>query len=544
MFIRISWLILLVFIAQFCSNDTADNKLLVNKIQFLLTDGSSISNDFTDDYNPVVLVKPNGNLILLFGSNRSGTHAIHAATSVGPYSGFGSYPAFNVPVILQDMTPVNITSTSRIFFTAQFNASSLEVYLTLGNGTIYKADYDVNLVSSIASGYSTIGSHQGKVLNIMNTQGSRRVYFRNNQDQVQYFDPDASTNAAVDLINASISQKGTVAFIPDAVSFDSEAYFYTNWDPSGFFGYVLGGTSFVDYIGELVGLNQNFIDLAGPSFIYAYYDATTGINGFVFSAGDTYDSMQNLYAVNTHDLFQLWSAIQDNGFIFDSFAPNFFDPELVGDLRIWLSAFFINDLDPFPLDTTTFSDWQDFRVPSTTITSTLGANPAFAEDPFFTFTPAVSFDGATQGLQIGNIGTLWGTTTTVFIVMADNGSSSVFNSANASILRDSTTSQDIVRTPSTGSLLETDLLTSSISVNGSGNADFFPVEDMKIVTIQGDFNADPSSSTIQIGNNGTNFFDGLIVEILIYNAALNAQDIYDVECYLSDQYFLFIPGCP
>lgn len=144
------------------------------KTSLRLADGSPISTDAADEYNPYIVKLSDDYLVLVFGSNRScGTcsgHNIFIAKSISPYSGL-TLPFFNTPVVVTDGgSPLNLTEP--VNFAAVASTTSVVLYANDNAGDIQKgtvSNPSSPTVSFTAIGNSAILSY--KVIGVSSSGG-------------------------------------------------------------------------------------------------------------------------------------------------------------------------------------------------------------------------------------------------------------------------------------------------------------------------------------------------------------------------------------
>lgn len=144
------------------------------KTSLRLADGSPISTDAADEYNPYIVKLSDDYLVLIFGSNRvCGTcsgHNIFIAKSVSPYSGL-TLPFFNTPVALTDGgSPLNLPDT--INFAAVASTTSVVLYVNDNAGDIQKGT--VSNPNTPTASFTTIGNTailSNKVIGISSSGG-------------------------------------------------------------------------------------------------------------------------------------------------------------------------------------------------------------------------------------------------------------------------------------------------------------------------------------------------------------------------------------
>jgi hypothetical protein len=94
---------------------TTNDPRLKAKLALRLADGSPISQDGSDEYNPHLLKLPNNYLALVFGSNRGcaascADHNLFIASSLTPFNG-DTLPFFSTPVpVTRSRAPPGLTT--------------------------------------------------------------------------------------------------------------------------------------------------------------------------------------------------------------------------------------------------------------------------------------------------------------------------------------------------------------------------------------------------------------------------------------------------
>jgi hypothetical protein len=114
---------------------------VVDRATLKLANGAAISEAAYDDYSPIVVRLSNGYLALVFGSTRScalscTNHNIFVASSVSPYAGDGSLPAFNTPqpLVENGFSPVNGAGRWRLSISVSGN--NITIYAQQPGGQI------------------------------------------------------------------------------------------------------------------------------------------------------------------------------------------------------------------------------------------------------------------------------------------------------------------------------------------------------------------------------------------------------------------------
>lgn len=219
-------LVAVAFFGTHCSLKESDTATIKGSTSLLLTDGQSISQADSDDYNPYLQKLSDGTLVVVFGSNRScsgctaGKHHLFIARSSGTYSDNGVLPAFNSPAPLTVLSaetawdyPISFavtrtTTALRIFLN---NTSGNIVYADLTSGTDVTALSDIN--NSTWKSQTVVGV----------TASGDKIFARNSQGQIYLFDPSASDSTLTPM--GSSQGTNSIAHLNPMYSMRPDAFF-------------------------------------------------------------------------------------------------------------------------------------------------------------------------------------------------------------------------------------------------------------------------------------------------------------------------------
>jgi hypothetical protein len=373
-----------------------------------LANGSSISTA-DDEFNPILVQKPDGFLVLVFGSDRpcsscSGYYNLFVAESIEPVYDPYDLPAFNDPVELTDGgSPLNI-ATGRFAFQAGWRQNQL--YLVYQDETSTQIMYTQVAAANIATGAVSISPAQVGNLN-RNYDTLISVDFRTLKM--------ISLDSSFDLYETSLqdnSDTGTLIYNGDlantsgasAVSVTTSGY--TDAKVYELFGQLAYG--FNDYPGDtMFFFNEALLD-AGLDLSYAsaFETELPFINALLFSAGNPGDQ-HDLYAVDSHTLDELWFLDADYGFQF-GYSDNFnifvsaqtFNGNLGG---IYGADFMCNVDDNRPVLGATYKamlvDSIGTRTACTTANCGIPGN-GFLEHADWVFEPSTTYIKASTGAKI------------------------------------------------------------------------------------------------------------------------------------------------
>lgn len=265
-----------------------------------LASGGTVSSS-ADDYNPILVQLPSNFLVLVFGSNRNGSHQIFVAKSNTAYDDTGYLPKFNNPAAF-----TGTTSASRIDFTAKVEGADAKIYFNEATG----------ISQALISNFTTPGSTKTSISNLANTN-ALGLKIRGIDDAgvkiiaataagVYYsFDPDL-TSAPTQMTYVTT---GTVWTAPISLydSGDNNGYFYI---PSG--NYTIGAATDAYDFGE----NYIFSDALDQ---YGFYVSHMSIlqndplsdppwsRVLLFSTTATSASTKgDLYVITSHSASDFW----------------------------------------------------------------------------------------------------------------------------------------------------------------------------------------------------------------------------------------------
>jgi len=291
---------------------TTNDARLKAKLALRLADGSPISQDGSDEYNPHLLKLPNNYLALVFGSNRSCSgctdHNLFVASSLTPFNG-ETLPFFSTPVPvtlasspwLNDSTPIN--------FTAKVSGSSVVVYVNVaGSG------YQLQYVEVQAN-----GEHGTTAMPIGNTFHQYSTVIGISADTDKLIVLDGSYEAYE--INPGISSQGsrtqTLDYANSAVGVKQENSGVQN----GYFG-AYEGSSFAatdsQFIGPLITLDMGLFENNLMIYTLNTFFQDQAYNDIVlFTAFDGISD--DMYVLTSHTAGDLWDTT--GFFSFEAFLP-------------------------------------------------------------------------------------------------------------------------------------------------------------------------------------------------------------------------------
>lgn len=234
---------LVLFLAVNCApapSDKVDLSKLRNSL--MLASGGTVSVANKDDYNPILVQLPSNFLVLVFGSNRNGTHQIFVAKSNTAYDSTGYLPKFNNPAAF-----TGTSSASRIDFTAKVEGADVRIYFNEATG----------ISKTLISNFTTPGSAKAAITNLANTNalglkirgiddGGAKIFAATAGGVYYSFDPDLTTAPA------------TVGYVATGTVWTAPLSLMDTGDNSAFF-YIPSGVNSIGAATDSYDFGQNYI---------------------------------------------------------------------------------------------------------------------------------------------------------------------------------------------------------------------------------------------------------------------------------------------
>lgn len=284
------------------------------KASLRLADGSTISRDDSDEYNPYIVKLSDNYLVLVFGSNRAcggcSGHNIFMAKSLTPYTPY-ELPFFNTPVVVQNNSTL-INAPSPISFAAMADSANVKLYVNLHSVTGFVREGTVtnpnapNITPALAAITNT--AHEANTIVGVSADGGKLISTDFNQD-VYIFDPGSGTSESPFGFNLSMS----------------ESVIQVRFDNTGFNDSYIGtffGTSFAAtqdiYFGPIIDLD---ISVASSGLfmggLTTFYGDSAAEDLVLFTANDGFSD--DMYVITSHTAADLWNIAGFFGG--DSFLP-------------------------------------------------------------------------------------------------------------------------------------------------------------------------------------------------------------------------------
>lgn len=338
-------LAVVALLAQNCSRPSADNEMIKKaRASLRLADGSAISLPGSDDYAPTLLMKDDGHLVLIFGSNRAYTgqtssnkHNLFITESISPYVPFAPVPYFHPVQVLKSGSQA-LDQTGRIHFVARYSSSQQKVMLAYTDNSNFQIKLTSITSANVASGtLDAVSNFQGPGVGVNRVgtvlgayvEGFDTAYiaYRASDNSVILASPEATlpTTDAY-LTNTQITADSSLAILPDWIA-GPNSYFYTSWNSTGTEGGEVLAAQGDLPTGAPGALNDALAE-AGIRVgeIRPFYSLSSPFSGMTFSAGESLNGNHDMYVITSHDLFMLWSMTFEDplflpGNIFEDIPP-------------------------------------------------------------------------------------------------------------------------------------------------------------------------------------------------------------------------------
>ncbi|MFO1471528.1 MAG: LamG domain-containing protein [Turneriella sp.] len=285
------------------------------KASLQLADGSTISQDGSDEYNPYLLKLDDGYLVLVFGSNRNGLHNIYMTKSLEPYNGF-EIPFFNPPALVT-ISSSPIDDPSPISFAAYSNGANVFVafnYYSVGQIRIGStSNFAAPDITSLTTPDNT--NHYTDTIVGVSADGNRLL--STDAGGIAYsFDPNNGTDMGT----------GLGGFFDYSESITQVRQQNTGFDDSYmavYYGGTFAGTKDMPF-GSIFDFDISLLESGlFISHMTTFYGNDASEDLVLFSAFDGISD--DIYVVTSHTSGMLWSLVAFMGS--DTFSVNAPYPE-------------------------------------------------------------------------------------------------------------------------------------------------------------------------------------------------------------------------
>ncbi len=303
---------IVLVLATHCSKPVAGEKEMLGKIKgkasLRLADGSTISRDDSDEYNPYLLKLSDGYLVLVFGSNRTDcvnctAHNIFLARSLTPFDG-QVIPFFSTPLPAKLSTnPIN--EPGQISFAAAADGTSVVIYMNYSSGSnqIHTGTFDPTNPTVGSLTLITNSNHYDNTVIGISADGT--MLFSTDVNESGYaFSPTASI--AADPYGYGMDYATSVTQVRQENSGLQDSILGVSYGLS----YTAAGNDWFGPIADLESamlLNGMYLN----SLSTFYVDDPSG-DIVLFSAWDGISD--DIYVITSHTSYDLWYTVPFFGF--------------------------------------------------------------------------------------------------------------------------------------------------------------------------------------------------------------------------------------
>jgi len=285
---------------------------------FALANGDPISSDVYDDYSPQLVRKPDGKLILIFGSNRTcagctgGQNYMFLSESLTTYTG-DDLPRFAPPIPIKLGSPHPISARSSI--KATWRENSLQIFARTAAGNITGYQINSGNLGTATTNTPEAGTNTTRLTNTFLDVNLKTIYQLTQQSGIAYVSSFLFPDPGVEVENYILDAATSAVEVPQHESGTADSLYIVN-DGRLYFGTFdldLGEDEFVNAALEDSSLYLTKIG------IMPYFGSIPGT--LVFSAGASNAAQQDLYVITSHDVFTLWLLSGQSDFDFTNPEP-------------------------------------------------------------------------------------------------------------------------------------------------------------------------------------------------------------------------------
>ncbi|AFM11339.1 Kelch repeat-containing protein [Turneriella parva] len=294
-----------LLLSTYCSRPVAE-KIDIDKarIGLRLADGSTISTDEYDEYNPVLIQRPDSKLALIFASDRdcascsAGMHNLFIAVSATAYNNDLQMPVFESPVVVRPNGSAPLNSAQRIRYSALPFSTDIAFAYEIGAGTYSFELTPATQLTGIGSGLGGIGNSTRSADTFLGFGPEiPSMISRDGTMTVRYSKVDSAHNGGT-LNNFLLNFAENVSRVPSSVTGYNTSMIFA--DPSGIW------FSTLDFpVAPSLSVNISLLS-EGLFLSNANVSVTNAAtNDFLLFSADDFIS-DDLYVVTSHSIGDLW----------------------------------------------------------------------------------------------------------------------------------------------------------------------------------------------------------------------------------------------
>lgn len=294
-----------LLLSTYCSRPVAE-KIDIDKarIGLRLADGSTISTDEYDEYNPVLIQRPDSKLALIFASDRdcascsAGMHNLFIAVSATAYNNDLQMPVFESPVVVRPNGSAPLNSAQRIRYSALPFSTDIAFAYEIGAGTYSFELTPATQLTGIGSGLGGIGNSTRSADTFLGFGPEiPSMISRDGTMTVRYSKVDSAHNGGT-LNNFLLNFAENVSRVPSSVTGYNTSMIFA--DPTGIW------FSTLDFpVAPSLSVNVSLLS-EGLFLSNANVSVTNAaMNDFLLFSADDFIS-DDLYVVTSHSIGDLW----------------------------------------------------------------------------------------------------------------------------------------------------------------------------------------------------------------------------------------------
>lgn len=313
---RIATLFVALFIVHCAPKPTEKIDLSKTRSSFMLADGSSLSTDEFDEYDPVLLTRDDGYLVLLFASNRDcggctpGYQNLFVSVSTDAYYDDLELPTFNNPVVVLPDGSNAAETVNRFEFAAEASGPNVMVIYRNGASLSMFQLTTAGQSSGAGSGLTPVGNSTRSTDSFLGFGPEPGTMLTRDGSGTTRYSMVTQAHNGRAVTNAAYATAGNISRINPLYTEFLGATFSVDS------GYLMIGTLYEDFGYHLEF--QDAIDEEGLSLTAVHvFDAGASADDLLlFSAHDGIS--EDLYVVNSHTVGELWDQVGIYGAYNDS----------------------------------------------------------------------------------------------------------------------------------------------------------------------------------------------------------------------------------
>lgn len=282
----------------------------------MLADGSSLSTDEFDEYDPVLLTRDDGYLVLLFASNRDcggctpGYQNLFVSVSTDAYYDDLELPTFNNPVVVLPDGSNAAETVNRFEFAAEASGPNVMVIYRNGASLSMFQLTTAGQSSGAGSGLTPVGNSTRSTDSFLGFGPEPGTMLTRDGSGTTRYSMVTQPHNGRAVTNAAYATAGNISRINPLYTGFLGATFSVDS------GYLMIGTLYEDFGYHLEF--QDAIDEEGLSLTAVHiFDAGASADDLLlFSAHDGIS--EDLYVVNSHTVGELWDQVGIYGAYSDS----------------------------------------------------------------------------------------------------------------------------------------------------------------------------------------------------------------------------------